>query len=127
KHSYYVIRNSEHLMGFTDREIELIAQVARYHRRSVPSVDKHLEFASLTEADQTVVRSLAGILRIAIGMDRNHDGGVERLEVDDRGDVVCIGVVGRDDADLALETFTAEERAGLLAEQLGAAIEFVIA
>jgi exopolyphosphatase/guanosine-5'-triphosphate,3'-diphosphate pyrophosphatase len=127
KHSYYVIRNSEHLMGFTDREIELIAQVARYHRRSVPSIDKHPEFASLTEADQTVVRSLAGILRIAIGMDRNHDGGVERLEVDDRGDVVCIGVVGRDDADLALETFTAEERAGLLADQLGAAIEFVIA
>jgi hypothetical protein len=60
-------------------------------------------------------------------MDRNHDGGVERLEVDDRGDVVCIGVVGRDDTDLVLETFTAEERAGLLAEQLGAAIEFVIA
>ena len=127
KHSYYVIRNSEHLMGFTDREIELIAQVARYHRRSVPSVDKHPEFAALTEADQRVVRSLAGILRIAIGMDRNHDGGVERLDVDDEGDVVRIGVVGRDDADLALETFTAEERAGLLADQLGAAIEFVLA
>ena len=35
-HTYYVIRNSEHLTGFTDREIEIIAQVARYHRKSAP-------------------------------------------------------------------------------------------
>ena len=46
KHSYYVIRNSEHLMGFTDREIELIAQVARYHRKGRPA-EKHAEFAAL--------------------------------------------------------------------------------
>ena len=46
KHSYYVIRNSEQLTGFTDREIELIAQVARYHRKSAPR-QKHPEFAAL--------------------------------------------------------------------------------
>src|SRR5690606_20524482 len=39
KHSYYVIRNSEHLLGFTEREIELIALVARYHRKSAPKAD----------------------------------------------------------------------------------------
>ena len=46
KHSYYVIRNSEMLTGFTDREVELIAQVARYHRKSAPR-KKHPEFAPL--------------------------------------------------------------------------------
>src|SRR5690606_16740324 len=51
KHSYYVIRNSEHLTGFTDREIELIAQVARYHRKSAPR-KKHPEFAVLDRDDQ---------------------------------------------------------------------------
>ena len=35
-HSYYVIRNSERLTGFTDTEIEIIAQIARYHRKSAP-------------------------------------------------------------------------------------------
>ena len=51
KHSYYVIRNSEMLTGFTDREIELIAQVARYHRKSAPR-KKHPEFAALDRDDQ---------------------------------------------------------------------------
>ena len=44
-HSYYVIRNSE-LVGFTDPEIELIAQVARYHRKSAPK-PSHPTFAAL--------------------------------------------------------------------------------
>ena len=39
-HSYYLIRNSEYLTGFTDREIEIIAQTARYHRKSNPK-QKH--------------------------------------------------------------------------------------
>src|SRR6478609_3058618 len=69
KHSYYVIRNTEHLMGFTDREIELIALTARYHRKSVPSEDKHPEFAVLTDEDRLLVRRLAALLRVAIGMD----------------------------------------------------------
>src|SRR4029079_9682033 len=34
-HSYYVIRNSE-LTGLTDNEIEIMAQIARYHRKSAP-------------------------------------------------------------------------------------------
>ena len=59
KHSYYVIRNSEMLTGFTDREIELIAQVARYHRKSAPR-KKHPEFAALGPDDQQRVRVLAG-------------------------------------------------------------------
>ena len=38
-HTYYVIRNTEHLTGFTDHEIEIIAQVARYHRKSAPQAE----------------------------------------------------------------------------------------
>ncbi|MCZ7631008.1 MAG: HD domain-containing protein [Microthrixaceae bacterium] len=76
KHSYYVIRNAEHLTGFTDEEKELIAQVARYHRKGDPSVVKHPEFAALPEAERERVRSMAALLRVAIALDRNHDGGV---------------------------------------------------
>ena len=39
-HSYYVIRNSE-LTGLTDGEIEIIAQIARYHRKSAPEGRAH--------------------------------------------------------------------------------------
>ncbi|NBR91949.1 MAG: Ppx/GppA family phosphatase [Actinobacteria bacterium] len=67
-HSYYLIRNSE-LMGLTDREIELIAQIARYHRKSVPKPE-HAEFSALSPSDQRLVRGLAALLRVAIGLDQ---------------------------------------------------------
>ena len=70
-HSYYVIRNAEQLTGFTEREVELIAQVARYHRKSAPKA-KHAAFAALAPDDQRVVQVLAGILRIAVALDRTH-------------------------------------------------------
>ena len=78
-HAYYVIRNSE-LAGLTDGEIEVIAQVARYHRKSEPK-QSHESFASLGEDDQRLVRSLAAVLRVAIGLDRRHEGRVAGVKV----------------------------------------------
>ena len=75
-HAYYVIRNSE-LAGLTDNEIEVIAQVARYHRKSEPK-QSHQPFAALPESDQRLVRALAAVLRVAIGLDRRHEGRVCR-------------------------------------------------
>ena len=72
-----MIRNSE-LAGLTDLEIEIIAQIARYHRKSEPK-PSHAEFAALDAADQHLVRTLAGILRVAIGLDRSHRGRVESV------------------------------------------------
>ena len=123
KHSYYVIRNSEHLMGFTDREVELIAQVARFHRRSAPSEEKHPEFAALAEADRRVVRSLAALLRVAIGLDRNHDGSVRDVRVAAIDDGVEIRLIPADAGDLAMEVLTAGDRSSLLAELLDGSVE----
>lgn len=117
QHSYYVIRNSEHLAGFTDREIELIAQVARYHRRSAPTT-RHAPFAALDAADRTRVRSLAAILRIAIGLDRSHAGLVDSVD-GSVGDTLAIIGHAKDGADIELEVFAASERTGLLAEVSG--------
>ena len=71
KHSYYVIRGTDRLTGFTDHEVERIALVARYHRKSEPKA-KHPEFAGADDEDQHLVRCLAGLLRVAIGLDRSH-------------------------------------------------------
>ena len=124
RHSYYVIRNSERLIGFTDTEIEIIAQIARYHRKSAPKAS-HLEFARLGDDDQAVVRTLAALLRVAIGLDRTHDGRVgavtARLE---RGQVVVIAHP-EGDADIGLELYTAAERSTLLAEVLGLPVRVV--
>lgn len=123
KHSYYVIRNSEHLMGFTDHEIELIALVARYHRKGQPSESKQPEFAALSSADRKRVKAMAGLLRVAIGLDRNHDGAVTGIEVEDLGDGVLLRLVAEDpSADLSLERYSADARSGLLADRLGVPI-----
>jgi exopolyphosphatase/guanosine-5'-triphosphate,3'-diphosphate pyrophosphatase len=116
-HSYYVIRNSEQLTGFTDHEIEIIALVARYHRKSAPK-PSHAEFARLGEADRRLVRTLAGLLRIAIGLDRSHDGRVESVDATLTAEAVTIHAAARARADVSLELYAANERRELLEQVL---------
>ena len=122
-HSYYVIRNSE-LAGLTDHEIEIIALVARYHRKSAPK-PSHAEFMALDAESRQVVSTLAGILRVAIGLDRSHDGRVRdvRARTSGRGKRLIIEAVSRDRADISLEVYTAHERSGLLETVLGCRVD----
>lgn len=124
KHSYYVIRHSDRLVGFTDAETERIALVARYHRKSAPKAG-HPEFARLDGDEQRVVRSLAAILRVAIGLDRTHSRAVAEVtaypERDD--DALAIVVTPAPGADVEMELYTANERSGLLAEVVGRPVE----
>ncbi len=123
KHSYYVIRNSEQLTGFTEHEIELIALVARYHRKSHPA-EKHPEFSILTKRDKRRVRVLAGLLRLAIGLDRGHRGTVSAVRVFGGADGLMIEAVPREDEpDLDIEIYAARERSRLLASALDVAVD----
>ena len=120
-HSYYVIRNSE-LVGFTDREIELIAVIARYHRKSAPK-QSHSEFAKLEEADQKLVTSLAAILRIAIGLDRTQDGRVKSVTVRAEDEQFLIFAKASAKADIELNLYAANERRSLLADVLATKVK----
>ena len=114
-HSYYLIRNSE-LMGLTDREVEIIAQVARYHRKSVPKTE-HTEFSALSSTDQRIVQHLAGILRIAIGLDRTYDARVKTISVKVSTSELLITAKSRGKKnDISLNLYAANERKGLLAD-----------
>jgi exopolyphosphatase / guanosine-5'-triphosphate,3'-diphosphate pyrophosphatase len=126
KHSYYVIRNSDHLLGFTDREIELMALTARYHRRGVPSA-KHPEFARLAAADRDRVRAMAALLRVAIGLDRSYSGLVRGIRAERGEEEWQVELVPRPGADLALELYAADERKVLLEEVLDRPISFAVA
>jgi len=79
KHSYHLILHSR-LEGFRPGEIEIIANVARYHRRAQPKA-KHQTFRRLTDADQQRVRVMAAVLRLASGLDRSHSQSIESVEV----------------------------------------------
>lgn len=66
KHSAYIIRNTE-LPGLSRREREIVALIARYHRKSMPK-PQHQEFSQLPREDRTLVCRLAAILRLACGL-----------------------------------------------------------
>lgn len=84
KHSHYIIQNSEMLLGFTGREIQVMAAIARYHRKAFPS-RKHPEYEDLNRYDKQLMKVLAGILRIAIGLSRGESGRVEAVEIRKQG------------------------------------------
>ena len=123
-HSYYIIRNSEYLTGFTDREIELIAQVARYHRKSNPKL-KHTEFARLKGDDRQIVRKLAGILRVADGLNRTHASLVRCLWCERGGTNLTVHLETVDRREVTLEIYTAESRKDLLEQSLGVTVRFL--
>ncbi len=77
KHSYHLIRHAN-LFDFTPREIEIIANIARYHRKSLPKTT-HDNFRRLSPQDQELVMKLGGILRLADGLDRRRSQQVEQL------------------------------------------------
>ncbi|MFN9173396.1 MAG: HD domain-containing protein [Synechocystis sp.] len=78
KQSYYLIRNAE-LLGYTEIELELIANIARYHRRSKPK-KRHEDYLKLSEDHRFVVRQLSAILRLAVALDRRQVGAVDSFE-----------------------------------------------
>jgi exopolyphosphatase/guanosine-5'-triphosphate,3'-diphosphate pyrophosphatase len=79
KHAYYLITHSD-LGGLSSEELQIIANVARYHRRALPH-RKHDGFETLAPRLQRVVRMLASLLRIADGLDRTHFSVVRSIDV----------------------------------------------
>jgi len=123
KHSYYIIRNSDRLLGFSDREIELIAQIARYHRRSAPK-PTHDAWTSLGESDRRRVSVLGGILRLAIALDRTRSRAVTSVGVTVDDQTITLHPATPDGADASLELYTAAERSQMLAGAVDRNINF---
>jgi exopolyphosphatase / guanosine-5'-triphosphate,3'-diphosphate pyrophosphatase len=77
--------------NLTADEVLLVAQVARYHRKSPPQLD-HEEFYALKAFAQKSVMILGGILRLADALDRTHTGKVKRLEASVDKEAIVIRV-----------------------------------
>jgi len=66
------------LLPFTNKERMIIGSIARYHRKSLPDI-KHDHYAALSEEERGFVNILAGILRLADGLDSSHQERVRDL------------------------------------------------
>ncbi|HZI50407.1 MAG TPA: Ppx/GppA phosphatase family protein [Terriglobia bacterium] len=113
KHSYYLIKSSGPT-SFDGVELDLIANIARYHRKAHPS-PKHLPFSQLSPLQQDVVRKLSAILRVADGLDFGRQGKIEGLECRrSNGRVLSIRLDGK--GDLRDEIRSATHKAELMNE-----------
>jgi exopolyphosphatase/guanosine-5'-triphosphate,3'-diphosphate pyrophosphatase len=72
-----VIKSSG-MKSFNKLDLELVANIARYHRKAHPS-PKHLGFSQLAPTDQDVVRKLSALVRIADALDFRHEQRVESV------------------------------------------------
>ena len=77
KHSYYLIKSSG-MKSFNKLDLEVVANIARYHRKAHPS-PKHLGFSQLSPTNQDVVRKLSAILRVADALDFRGEQRVESV------------------------------------------------
>ncbi|MEX6775573.1 Ppx/GppA phosphatase family protein [Limnospira fusiformis] len=77
KHSYYLIRNGE-LLGYTETEIDMIANLARYHRKSAPK-KKHENYQNLSKKNRHIIDRLNPLMRLAVALDRRQIGAVAEV------------------------------------------------
>ncbi|MBN2431860.1 MAG: Ppx/GppA family phosphatase [Acidobacteria bacterium] len=120
KHSYYILANSD-LPGFSSREMEIIANVARYHRKSEPG-NRHANFATLKNEDQERVQKLAALLRLADAMDREHLQKVQRIEARITDKQVTLLLVAS--GDLLIERWALKKKSSLFNRTFQRTIEF---
>jgi exopolyphosphatase/guanosine-5'-triphosphate,3'-diphosphate pyrophosphatase len=84
-------------------EIRVVAQIARYHRKTVPLAE-HTDFHALSVVAQKQVMILGGILRLADALDRTHTARIESLAVivSDQEILVRVRPIGSWDAERAM-------------------------
>jgi exopolyphosphatase/guanosine-5'-triphosphate,3'-diphosphate pyrophosphatase len=115
KHTYYLLTNSE-VFGLSGMDLEIVANVARYHRRGGPQSD-HPAYASLPRQARLAVNRLSAILRVADALDKGHTQRVVDPKISIVGDELRIEVAGGED--WALERFTLDSKSGLFEEVFG--------
>jgi exopolyphosphatase/guanosine-5'-triphosphate,3'-diphosphate pyrophosphatase len=80
KHTFYLI-SSHPLVGLTPIQMNMVANVARYHRKSAPKM-QHQPYEDLSPKQRLTVSKLAAILRLADALDHEHASTVDSVEVD---------------------------------------------
>lgn len=100
KHSHHLIAYSD-LPGFTGRERQIVAAVARYHRGALPKM-RHEALQDMDKADRKLVSRLGGILKLADGLDRTRSGRIEEVTVTSGTGSVTVQLVGRGDLDVEI-------------------------
>ncbi len=108
-------------LPLSERDRVVVALVARYHRRSLPKPE-HSSFATLPDPHKVLVRRLAGIVRMADGLDRTHQGLVKDIEIDIMQDAMIFRLSA--DGDVRAEMDFGQQKSDLFEQAFGKKVMF---
>jgi putative phosphoesterase len=110
-------------LPFPDNQRRMIALIARYHRKALPKAS-HPLFSQLTDKEKQKIRILAGILRIADGLDRTHTCAIQSVDCELSDDNILVRNKTSRPSDLEMDA--ASDKSDLLKQALGKDIQFAI-
>ena len=110
------------MLPFNNKERLIIGSIARYHRKSLPK-PSHDNFAALTTIEQRQTSILAGLLRLADGLDFNHGGTITDLKCDVCEHKITLLLISQQPSDEIL--IPAAAKSDLLRKVLNRKIHFV--
>jgi exopolyphosphatase/guanosine-5'-triphosphate,3'-diphosphate pyrophosphatase len=107
-HAHYIIGNAE-LLGFDQREIAIMANLARFHRKKFATM-KALKGTGLDDRTKEIIIILSVFLRLAEKLDRSHRGLVKKVELKEaEKDRILLSLYG--DEDCSLEEWSVAQNA----------------
>lgn len=119
KHSHYLIRNSR-LLGLSPNQRNLIACIARYHRKSAPEAS-HTPFRELSPREKMLVTKLSALLRLAEALDAEHRGQIRSVKASKGKGALLLKLEGP--GDLLLERWAVQPSLAILIEALGIPVQ----
>lgn len=115
KHSYNMIKGID-IIGLNQREIDIVANLALYHSRELPSIDDK-EYRRMSIEDRVLTSKLLAILRIADALDRSHQQKIKEFEIEFKENQLIIIVKIEDN--ILIDEWTFIKKSTFLTEVFG--------
>jgi exopolyphosphatase/guanosine-5'-triphosphate,3'-diphosphate pyrophosphatase len=115
KHGQYIVANSE-IFGLHREELDIIANVIRYHRSDPPS-QADIDYIALQREERILVLKMASILRLADALDRGHTQRIQNIRVERRNENLILHTGG--DFDVSSERVGLEEKGDMFQDIFG--------
>jgi exopolyphosphatase/guanosine-5'-triphosphate,3'-diphosphate pyrophosphatase len=114
-HGQYIVANSE-IFGLHREELDIVANVIRYHRAEPPS-PTDINYIALQREERILVLKMASLLRVADALDRGHTQRLRDIVVERKSEAVVLHT--GNNYDLSPERIGLEEKAGLFQDVFG--------
>ena len=116
KHSWYLIKNCE-LLGYSQAETNIIASIARYHRKTLPKKRHESWLHLISKEDKTLVLELSLILRLAASLDQRPEKVISSIKVKLLNNTLLFDLIPFDAKnDLLLEKWSLESCTNVVKE-----------